>query len=67
MTFTEPVPFTEAIDKLVSRDIVPSAKNSAQWAATDAAIRERAFFSARVESARRLQGLRVVQLLLLRP
>ena len=58
MTFTEPVPFTEAIDKLVSRDIVPSAKNSAQWAATDAAIRERAFFSARVESARMLQGMR---------
>lgn len=58
MTFAEPIPFAEAIAKLAGRRIIPSAANTAQWAQIETALRERAFFSSRVESARVLQSMR---------
>jgi hypothetical protein len=58
MTFTTPTPFLAAIAKLIRRKIVPSRANSAQWRQIDVALRERSFFSARVESARVLQSMR---------
>lgn len=57
MTFTTPIPFAEAIEKLAARKIVPSAADSTRWRLIDTALRERAFFSARVESARVLQSM----------
>jgi hypothetical protein len=57
MTFTTPTPFLAAIAKLIRRKIVPSRANSAQWRQIDVALRERSFFSARVESARVLQSM----------
>lgn len=57
MTFDTPIPFLEAIAKLVRRKVIPSRANSAQWREVSVALRERAFFSARVESARVLQGM----------
>ena len=57
MDFTTPIPFAEAIAKLADRRIVPSAADSAQWREIAVALRERAFFSSRVESARVLQGM----------
>ena len=58
MTFTSPTPFLDAVNKLRGRNIVPSSATSAEWAQLSIALRERAFFSARVESARVLQGMR---------
>ena len=58
MTFAEPIPFAEAIAKLAGRRIIPSAANTAQWSQIETALRERAFFSSRVESARVLQSMR---------
>ena len=55
MEFVQPTPFQEAIDKLGSRSVVASTLNSAQWREVPVALRERSFFSARVESARFLQ------------
>jgi hypothetical protein len=57
MTFTDPVLFQEAIAKLAERGITPSGMDSAMWRDTPVAIRERAFFSSRVESARVLQAM----------
>jgi hypothetical protein len=57
MTFDAPIPFAEAISKLAARKIVPSAADSTRWRLIDTALRERAFFSARVESARVLQSM----------
>ncbi|MEO5915592.1 MAG: hypothetical protein ABIS50_15265 [Luteolibacter sp.] len=58
MLFTTPIPFAEALAKFAARNIVPSAADSAQWGRVPVALRERAFFSSRVESARVLQGMR---------
>jgi hypothetical protein len=58
MTFDAPIPFAEAIAKLAARKIVPSPADSTQWRLIDTALRERAFFSSRVESARVLQSMR---------
>jgi hypothetical protein len=58
MQFTTPIPFAEAIAKLAARKIVPSSADSLQWAGVPVALREGAFFSSRVESARVLQGMR---------
>lgn len=46
-----PTPFAEAVKKLGRKTIVGSVLNSRQWSDMPAAIRERAFFSATVESA----------------
>jgi hypothetical protein len=58
MIFEEPIPFAEAIAKLIRRDITPSARDTFLWSRQPAAIRERAFFSSRIESARVLQSMR---------
>lgn len=57
MQFSTPIPFAEAISKLTAREIVPSGMDSARWRLIETGIRERAFFSSRVESARVLQGM----------
>ena len=57
MIFDAPIPFAEAIAKLAARGIVPSAAGTARWKLIATALRERAFFSARVESARVLQSM----------
>lgn len=58
MEFSYPTPFPEALEKLRARQIVPAGLSTAEWAAIPVAIRERAFFSSRVESARLLQEMR---------
>jgi hypothetical protein len=55
MQFTKPIPFQEAIDKLGGKSLIGSALSSSEWADVPVQLRERAFFSARVESARVLQ------------
>ena len=58
MYFFRPLPFTEAIAKLATRAVTPSARDSLMWAHVPVALRERAFFSSRVESARVLQSMK---------
>jgi hypothetical protein len=58
MKFVRPQPFHEALQKLGSKSIVGSKLNSEQWTRVPKALRDRAFFSARVESARFLQRAR---------
>lgn len=50
MPLTEPEPFQEALDKLNQR--IPTGRpwDSSTWAAQETDVRERAFFSARVEN-----------------
>ncbi len=51
--------FKEAISKLAGKRTITSALSSAQWLdQVPAALRDRAFFSARVTNAQLLQGLR---------
>ena len=57
MQFSAPTPFSEAIEKLAAREILPSSMGTAAWRKIPTAIRERAFFSARVESARVLNAM----------
>ena len=57
MTFDTPIPFAEAIAKLAARGIVPSNLDTYGWQLVPVELRERAFFSARVESARVLQSM----------
>lgn len=53
--FVKPIPFEKAVKKLDQRVVTPASLNSAQWQRVPVAIRERAFFSATIESARFLQ------------
>lgn len=55
MKFVSPQPFRQAVDKLGAKSIIGSRLNSLEWSAVPVALRERAFFSSRVESARFLQ------------
>lgn len=55
MQFIQPAPFAEAVQKLDQRTIVTSTLDSDSWSRVPLALRERAFFSSRVESARFLQ------------
>jgi hypothetical protein len=55
MKLVKPLPFKEAIEKVGSKTIVGSQLNSAEWSEVPLVLRERAFFSSRVESARFLQ------------
>jgi hypothetical protein len=53
MQFVKPQPFQEAIDKLGSKTPITSAFKSHEWkTVVPAGLRDRAFFSATVESAR---------------
>jgi hypothetical protein len=53
----KPIPFLEAIEKIGSKTVVTSQPDlgSIQWSAVPVGLRERAFFSATVESVRFLQ------------
>lgn len=57
MQFTQPILFEEAIKKLGSRTAIASALTSKEWSAMPLKLRERAFFSARVEDARFLHEM----------
>lgn len=59
--------FKEALDKLTSRREVAADLTTAQWAEVPLALRERAFFSARVTNAQLLQGLKSRVETLLKP
>lgn len=54
---TEPVPFEAAVKRLTGRRAVPSWMRTDEWSAVPLALRERAFFSAGVESARVLESM----------
>lgn len=58
MQFVKPAPFKEAITKLGQRTVITSGLDSAAWQEVPVALRERAFFSSQVESARFLQRAR---------
>lgn len=51
-------PFTEALAKLAARTPVAVDLSSSQWADVPLALRERAFFSARVQNAAYLQAIK---------
>ncbi len=51
MPLTDPEPFEEAIGKLRQRIPTPKPWNHDTWAAQEVDVRERAFFSARVENS----------------
>jgi hypothetical protein len=55
MQFVKPMPFVEAVDKLGLRSPIGSTLSSSEWRDVPVALRERAFFSSRVESVRFLQ------------
>lgn len=55
MTFTQPIPFEEALDKLGRRSPIGSTLTSEQWGMVPLALRERAMFSSQVENVRFLQ------------
>lgn len=59
MTFDEPIPFQEAIDKLMRSDNLPTELSTAEMRAhTSAQIRDGSFFSARVTNAHLLQDFK---------
>lgn len=61
MNFTTPIPFQEALDQLVARDLLPTSAGSRQLRDELAPqIRERAWFSARVTETRFLDRMRDV-------
>jgi len=51
-------PFADALQKLSPRTPIGAKLRSDEWAKVPLALRERAFFSARVESVRLLQGMK---------
>lgn len=53
--FVEPLPFQEALDKLGRKTVITAPLTSAEWSEVPTALRERAFFSSRVENGRFLQ------------
>ena len=55
MEFIAPLPFDEAIEKLGDQSVVGSTFSSSEWSDLPLELRENAFFSSRVESARFLQ------------
>lgn len=58
MQFIKAIPFQDATDKLGRKSIIGSSLNSEEWSAVPVALRERAFFSATIESIRFLQRSR---------
>lgn len=55
MQFTTPLPFREAIRRLGDRTPIGSRLKSEEWSQVPIALRERAFFSSRIESVNFLQ------------
>ena len=58
MQIIKPLPFKEAVDKFGSKSLIGSTLNTEQWAALPHALRDRAYFSSQIESARFLQRSR---------
>jgi hypothetical protein len=58
MQLVQPLPFDEAVDKLGRKSLIGSQLSSSEWRDVPVALRERAFFSSQVESARVLQRAR---------
>jgi len=58
MQFVKGAPFAEAVGKLGAKSIIGSRLSSSEWGDVPVALRERAFFSSRVENARFLQRMR---------
>jgi hypothetical protein len=58
MQFVAPFKFEEAVKKLGSRSPIAAQLSSKQWSAVPVALRERALFSATIESLRFLQNLK---------
>ncbi len=58
MQLVKPLPFAEAVEKLGRKTNIGSKLSSSEWRDVPVALRERAFFSSRVESARVLQRAR---------
>ena len=58
MEFIAPIPFREALEKIGARGVIGAKLNSGEWGALPVALRERAFFSSQIESARFLQRAR---------
>jgi hypothetical protein len=58
MIIEEPTPFLEALEKLQQRGVLPLDFDTVQWQNVPVAIRERAFFSSQVESARLLDSMK---------
>jgi hypothetical protein len=59
MEFIAPLPFAEAIEKLGDQSVVGSTFSSSEWSDLPLELRDNAFFSSRVESARFLQRAKV--------
>lgn len=55
MEFVRAIPFEEAVAKLGDRSVIGSWLKSTEWAGVPVALRDRAYFSATVESVRVLQ------------
>jgi hypothetical protein len=58
MQFVKPMPFEEAVGKLEQKAVVTSGLSSSEWKDFPVSLRDRAFFSSRIESARFLQRAR---------
>ena len=58
MSFTAPIPFRAAVQKLADKGVMPTDLSSDELRALDSAVRDRAFFSARTTNASYLQDLR---------
>lgn len=56
MQFVKPIPFKEAVEKLGKKSVIGSKLKAGEWAQVPLALRDRAFFSSRIESVRFLQG-----------
>jgi hypothetical protein len=55
MEFIAPIPFEEAIKKLGDQSVIGSTFTSSEWGDLPLQLRDNAFFSSRIESARVLQ------------
>jgi hypothetical protein len=58
MQFTKPIPFEEAVERLGAKTVAGAKLDTAAWQRVPLALRERAFFSAKVEDARFLADLK---------
>lgn len=58
MQFTKPTEFKEAVDKLGSKSVIGAKLKSDEWADVPLALRDRAFFSSRIENIRLLQAMK---------
>lgn len=58
MQFTTPLPFSEAIQKLLERGVLPSSFDTHLWSLVATEIREKSFFSSQVESAALLDRMK---------